>query len=122
MHQECTRPGSVLRSLYRLPSREVVAGWCAVGGPHSGQNVYVGAQLCNYFSLLSNAHHTLKVKSGFVVRRRLGDAELSLHLFKRDSFSLRKKEENDKKLKPHHESKEDEGIPAGRCGQQWEDS
>src|SRR5712691_12826169 len=51
-----------------------------------------------------------------------GDAELSLHLFKRDSFSLGIKEENNKKLKPHHESKEHEGIPARRCGQQWEDS
>ncbi len=80
------------------------------------KNVYVGAQLCNYFSLLSNAHHTLKVKSGFVVRRRLGDAELPLHLFKRDSFSLRIKEENNKKLKHHHQSEEHKGISTGRRG------
>jgi hypothetical protein len=44
------------------------------------------------------------------------DAELSLHLFKRDSFGLRIKKENDKKLKPHHHSKEHKGIPAGRRG------
>jgi len=92
------------------------------GRPSFGPERLRWGPIVQLFSLLSNAHHTLKVKSGFVVRRRLGDAELSLHLFKRDSFSLRKKEENDKKLKPHHESKEDEGIPAGRCGQQWEDS
>ena len=53
---------------------------------------------------------------------RSGNAELSLHLFERDSFGLRIKEENNKKLNPHHHRKEHEGIPAGRRSQQGEDS
>src|SRR5712692_6794272 len=53
---------------------------------------------------------------------RSGNAELSLHLFERDSLGLRIKEENNKKLNPHHHSKEHEGIPAGRRSQQGEDS
>src|SRR6266436_1624085 len=53
---------------------------------------------------------------------RSGNAELSLHLFEGDSFGLRIKEENNKKLNPHHHSKEHEGIPAGRRRQQGEDS
>src|SRR6266704_6314535 len=55
-------------------------------------------------------------------RMRSGNAELSLHLFERHSLGLRIKEENNKKLNPHHHSKEHEGIPAGRRSQQGEDS
>src|SRR5437879_11040235 len=55
-------------------------------------------------------------------RMRSGNAELSLHLFERDSLGLRIKEENHKKLNPHHHGKEHEGIPAGRRSQQGEDS